>query len=267
MTDLHIADLSDFQPGVNFADYASGGRPGVFLKATEGLGFVASTFHGYRAAAHAAGLVFVGAYHFAKGHDPQEEANHFLATIGWTLQPGEVAVLDAEVAGLSADWCRTWLRAVQTATGREPLLYCSWSYWSDVLSSMTDCPLWIAAYHGLGHNDPRDSVPGCRFWQYSDRADVPGVGSADDSVFRGTADDLAAMAGSPTPTQPAPEDDMFSDQDRQLLQNIKTDLGTGSDDIGISRRLSDTEGGVQQLSAAVDEIKAILAKIAAKVGA
>lgn len=203
MPDLHLADLSDWNPGANFEEYAAGGRPGVFLKATEGTSFRASTFAGYRAAAHAAGLVFVGLYHFAKGGSADAEAQHFLDTIG-TLRPGEVAVLDAEVAGLDAAWCRRWLGIVMEATGRDPLLYCSWSYWGDALSNMTDCPLWIAAYHGLGHDDPRDTVPNCRFWQFTDRADVAGVGSADDSVFRGTVDDLAAIAGRSLPDPPIP---------------------------------------------------------------
>lgn len=251
MTDLYLSDLSDWNPGVNFVDYAAGGRPGVFLKATEGTGFVASTFAPYRSAAHAAGLAFVGLYHFAKTNSPTldqiahnahpgelvnfapnwtvdhrgrtryhrevpsralryqpvellsgltpmslpaGESGHFLSIIG-ALQPGEVAVLDAEVPGLSAAWARAWLQAVEEATGRTPMLYCSWSFWSDVLGSMTDYPLWIAAYHNLGHDDPRDSVPNCRFWQYTDNAEVPGVGSCDDSVFRGSVADLAALAG------------------------------------------------------------------------
>lgn len=201
--DLHLADLSDWNPGANFEEYLAGGRPGVFIKATEGTGFVANTFAPYRAAAHAAGLTLVGLYHFARGGDAAAEAQHFLGTIG-TLAPGEVAVLDAEVPGLSAAWCREWLSAVEQATGRMPLLYCSWSYWGDVLGSMTDCPLWIAAYHDLGHDDPRDSVPGCVLWQYTDAASVPGVGSADDSVFRGSLADLAALGGADSPAPPDP---------------------------------------------------------------
>ncbi len=205
MPDLHIADLSDWNPGADFAAYAASGRAGVILKVDEGTTFTANTFAPYRAAAHAAGLV-VGLYHFAKAGDPAAEARHFLAAIG-TLQPGELAILDAEVPGLSASWCRAWLGAVEAATGRMPLLYCSWSYWGDSLSSMTDCPLWIAAYHALGHDDPRDSVPGCVLWQYTDNAEIPGVGSGDDSVFRGSVDDLRALFGaSPTPNpQPTPD--------------------------------------------------------------
>lgn len=215
MADIRIADLSDWNEGANFTEYAKE-RPAVFLKATEGLTFRADTFAPYRAAAHAAGLVLVGAYHFGhQANDPSAEAQHFLSTIG-TLGPGEVAILDAEnapsgAAGPDAAWCRRWLGIVMEATDRTPLLYCSWAYWSDRLDSMTDVPLWIAAYHGLGHDDPRDSVPGCRIWQYTDHADVAGVGSADDSVFRGTLDDLAALGGSTPPPHPNPqqEDEMF----------------------------------------------------------
>lgn len=209
MPDLHLADLSDFQPQVNFADYAAGGRPGVFIKATEGTTFVASTFADYRAKAHGAGLVFVGLYHFAHAGDVQAQVRHFVSTIG-TLASGEVAVLDAEEPGLSAAWCREWMSSVQRATGRTPMLYCSWSYWGTTLSSMADYPLWIAAYHNLGHDDPRSSVPGCRFWQYSDNTQVPGVGSCDDSVFNGTVEELAALSGAtpaPAPTPPAPTEE------------------------------------------------------------
>lgn len=198
--DLHLADVSAFQPDIDWDAYKAGGRPGVVIKATEGLTYVSDTFAAQRGGAHRVGLALVPIYHFGhQGNDPAAEAAHFLSTVG-TLGPGEVAVLDAEntpdgVAGPDGAWCRAWLGAVTNATGRVPWLYCSWSYWESRLGSMSGYPLWIAAYHTPDHDDPRDGVPGCVLWQYTDAGDVAGIGHCDDNLFRGNVADLSALAG------------------------------------------------------------------------
>ncbi len=110
-------------------------------------------------------------------------------------------------------------------------------------------------------------------------------GNRDEPTWRGTAghyghfntphnshiDPIVAIgallvAGTP-PTPPAPEDDMFSDADRAKLddlegrvKHIEASIGTGSNDDGLSRRLSDVIVSEQR-------IEANIAKIAAKVGA
>lgn len=194
MSDFFGSDFSDWQPHVDFDVYKSSGRPFVFLKASEGTHNVQDTLGSHRAEAHRVGLTLVGLYHYARPGDAQAQVDHFVGTIG-SVSAGEVAVLDAEEPGLSEDWCREWLVSVEEQTGRTPLLYCSWSYWSDVLGSMSDYPLWIAAY---GNEDPRGDVPNCRLWQYTDRAPVPGAGRVDDNRFAGTMGELAAIGGGPT---------------------------------------------------------------------
>lgn len=205
MLDLHLADVSAYQPDVRWPEYAVD-RRAVFVKATQGTGYVSETFHDQREGAHSVGLV-VGLYHYAVGGDVASEGQHFLDTVG-RVREREVPILDAEESDLSESWCRRWLDGIAAATNRTPILYCSWSFWTDVLSGMTGYPLWIAAYHDLSHDDPRDTVPGCRIWQFSDTAPVAGIGRCDDNVFRGTLDDLEALARpggvGPPPEPPVP---------------------------------------------------------------
>lgn len=191
MADLYLSDVSAYQPGIDWSAYRAGGRRAVIIKATEGTTYVSEEFVAQRDGAHGVGLDLVGIYHFARPGDVQAQVRHFLNAVG-TLRPGEVPVLDAEVDGLSEAWCREWLSTVQASTGRQPLLYASWSYWGYMLGSMTDFPLWIAAY---GPYDPRGEVPNCRLWQYTDSAPVPGIGECDDSLFVGSEADLLAMGG------------------------------------------------------------------------
>jgi lysozyme len=196
VTDLLGADLSDYQPRVDWPVYAAA-RPFVIIKASQGLRNAQDVIGPHRAGAHGVGLDLVGLYHFGElANSPAAEAAHFLDVVG-TITPGEVAILDAEnlpsgAPGPDEAWARLWLSIVSARTGRRPWLYCSWSYWSERLGSMADYPLWIAAY---GHDDPRGQVPGCLLWQYSDKAHVDGVGLCDDNRFAGTVDDLRAAAG------------------------------------------------------------------------
>src|SRR4051812_10316990 len=62
---LKGADVSHFQPNINWTSVKNGGYDFAFVKATEGVDFVDSTFTSYIAGANAAGL-YVGPYHFAR---------------------------------------------------------------------------------------------------------------------------------------------------------------------------------------------------------
>jgi lysozyme len=213
-TYIHGVDVSAWQGPVDWHAVRGTGRLFAFAKATEGATFVDRTFAENRVEMAAAGLVLRGFYHFARPdrNSAAAEAAHFLRTVG-PLGPGEVAVLDLEVApgpGVG-DWAAEWLGLVAQATGRPPILYSYQSYlYSVPTSRLTSYPLWVAAW---GAND--GTIPGSlprtdrwsrwTFWQYTSNATVAGVtGRVDDSVFAGTAAELAAYGGT-VPTAPRPD--------------------------------------------------------------
>ncbi len=228
---IHGVDVSGWQGHVDWATVKRSGRLFAFAKATEGQTFVDSTFAGNRLGMAGAGLTLRGFYHFARPdrNSAAAEAAHFIRTVG-PLGPGEVAVLDLEVApgpGVG-DWAAEWLGLVARATGRTPILYSYQSYlYSIPTSRLTQYPLWVAAW---GANDgtipatlPKtDRWSRWTWWQYTSNAVVPGVtGRVDDSVFAGTPAELAAYGGTSAPVS----DDPLGDLLRGLLTNVGGVLG------------------------------------------
>lgn len=199
---IHGIDVSNWQGAVDWGAVRRSGRLFAFAKATEGVTFVDQTFATNRRGMAAAGLTLRGFYHFARPdrNTAAAEAEHFLRTVG-PLGPGEVAVLDLEVApgpGVG-DWAAEWLGRVAQATGRTPVLYSYQSYlYSIPTARLSQYPLWIADW---GRNDGTisESPPATdrwarwTWWQYTSNATVPGVsGRVDDSVFAGSVAELAA---------------------------------------------------------------------------
>ena len=205
-------DVSTWQGAVDWGAVRRSGRLFAFAKATEGMTFVDDTFAANRRGMAQAGLTLRGFYHYARPdrNGPAAEADHFLRTVG-PLGPGEVAVLDLEVApgpGVG-DWAAEWLARVAQATGRTPVLYSYQSYLASIPTArLTQYPLWIAAY---GRND--GTVPATppytdrwsrwTWWQYTSNASVPGVtGRVDDSLFAGSVEELEAYGGTALPPDP-----------------------------------------------------------------
>lgn len=191
-------------------------------------------FFAHREGARQQGFALTGAYAFLRPGDPAAQAHAYLAVLGEVL-PNEVLVLDAESYegwGPGVREVVAWARAVRDAQPEHTrLLYCSWSYWTDVLGAdraITELfdGLWIAAY---GHDSPFGDVPGSRFWQFTDGTvpapfATPGVGRCDCSYFDGTEDDLRALASL------RKDIDMFTDDDRKMLTYVSqllTELKSG----------------------------------------
>ena len=224
---IHGIDVSGWQGQVDWGAVQRSGRQFAFAKATEGTTFVDRTFTANRIAMGSAGLVLRGFYHFARPdrNSAAAEANHFLQTVG-ALAPGEVAVLDLEVApgpGIG-DWAAEWLARVHQGTGRLPMLYSYQSYLYEIPTSrLTQYPLWVASWgsdNGLvpATQPKTDRWSRWTFWQYTSKARVPGVSTlVDDNIFAGTPAELASYGGAVTP---APADPLG-----ELVQNLLNGLG------------------------------------------
>ena len=227
-------DVSNHQPGIDFAKVKAAGYSYVVLKTTEGTVFTDPTMAANRRAAHAAGLI-VGFYHFAGSsyykqvYDPTAEATFFAKAIG-TLQPGEFTCLDFEPFGYTnlgaydmVQWARTWLNRTAALLGPNPFIYMAGAHlrgynWTPIAATNG---LWYAIY------DQNQTAPTVPYWgapamkQFYDKATVPGVPSSPpcdvDVFFGGTAQLLAYGKNG---TSPLPEDDMFSDTDRAWLEDV-----------------------------------------------
>jgi hypothetical protein len=103
----------------------------------------------------------------------------------------------ASASGITA-CVRECLAIAGDRTGRRPIIYTARWYWNQYVQSAADWreyDLWVASYTSEPVL-PRDWET-WRFWQYSERGRVDGVGAASTDLnwFSGTYDDLLAYAG------------------------------------------------------------------------
>ncbi|HEY1298847.1 MAG TPA: glycoside hydrolase family 25 protein [Stellaceae bacterium] len=200
MSDV-VIDLSHWQAEVDFAAVAGAGIAAVFLKATEGAGWVDPTFAARVQAADAAGLL-VAAYHFLDRSDPLAQADHFLSVAGFL----PVLALDLEPAAAdtgATDAAAAAARRLADRRGALPVIYTNRFAVPAADPVLAQCPLWLAEY---------GSRPVCppgwaqwTFWQYTSTGAVPGVaGPCDRSRFAGSAARLGCWwCGGPAPAEPA----------------------------------------------------------------
>jgi len=181
----------------------------VFLKATQGSGFVDPMFLSNKSGALAKGLMVIP-YHFLDGSDPDgqvENFGQFLAVgqpyaLDWEGRASQTAAAgDAESIGV----------ALAAKFNRLPV-----GYWGIPGSSpanptpiMQGWTQWIPRYPVQDARDfsniPADklSLVSAPFWQYTAWGRVTGVaGNVDRSVWNGTLDELQAWFG--TAVAPAP---------------------------------------------------------------
>ena len=220
-------DVSGYQPDTNWTKVKQSGRAFAFIKATEGTGYVNPYFAQDWKGSKAAG-VLRGAYHFFHPEtDPVAQAKHFVSTVGPLGYDDLPSVIDLEItggvgAGTIASRTKTFLKEVEDATGKRPILYTYVSFWASTLGNpagFEGYPLWIANY---GVNCP--NVPGdwkeWPFWQYTSSGGISGVngGNVDHNVFNGTLDELIAFA-----TGGSPELAQVSGNDAISLVNWSSD--------------------------------------------
>lgn len=191
-------DVASWQhPGgaaINWFAVRASGHEFAMVKATEGLDYVNPHFVEDGIGMRAAGVAR-GAYHYADvRQSPEAQAAFFASTAMPIVAGGLPPVLDLEDAkglppGAVIDWTHRYLNAVQTLTGRQPIIYTYPNFWRTAMANTTEFtqyPLWIADYNG--GNAPGPLPGGWRhwtFWQYTDSGRIPGVNAAIDLNYYG----------------------------------------------------------------------------------
>ena len=181
----------------------AGGIVFCWTKGTDGITWTDNTMVTNMTNGRTAGL-YMGVFHFCHPdlYSATAEANYFVAHAGQYMTSGYLRpVLDLESgSGLGAtalsNWVNTFLNAVEQQTGIEPLLYTNTNFATYYLNAtVAGRDLWIAQY--TTSPDPQHDTPSIgvfstwNFWQYSDRAYIPGFGNKDADVFNGTLAQLS----------------------------------------------------------------------------
>jgi lysozyme len=219
-------DVFDGQGLVDWNAVARAGIQFAFIKATQGTYDTQTTFSFNWSQARAAGLLR-SAYHF---FDPTEDgaaqAGHFLAAVG-EMDVGDLPpMLDIECpdsdpnclySGASgaasaaeiATRLLAFLRAVEQATGKKPVVYTFGAYLQENgvnSAGLGIYPLALAFPSDAPCVSPPAPWAQATFWQYSWEGSVDGIsGPVDRDRFLGALRDLQALAGaSPVAIAPNP---------------------------------------------------------------
>ena len=184
-------DVSEWQGNIDFGEVARAGIEVVYIRASEGRGYVDPYFRENYEKAKANGLR-TGFYHFLTATnvaEAKEEAEFFVSNIKG-LEPDCRLAMDFEVfdgLGVSAinEISRVFLETVENLSGKECVIY------SDAYNARTvfskelaeDYPIWVADYFV----EEPESNDKWKFWvgfQYSDRGIINGIdGNVDRDYF------------------------------------------------------------------------------------
>jgi lysozyme len=144
-----------------------------------------------------------GTYQFFRsGKDPIVLAELALGKMG-ELGPGDLSpVLDVEDADdatpeVMAEKVLAWVKHVETATGRKPIIYTGYYFWKDFVktTALAEYPLWHAQYTVAECPNIPDAWKNWAIWQYSSMGSVSGIsGNVDVNRLNGGELKLQDMA-------------------------------------------------------------------------
>ena len=222
-------DVSVYDPVVNWAKIREQGFRFVFIRSSYGVDnkkIVKDTmFDSHWAGAKAAGLIR-GAYHYLKAkEDGKAQAVEVLKIVH--LETGDLPIAldleeyynDGATNKQFMDNANAFLSHIKSETGRNPFVYSRGDFLKTRVSQpngkaptwASNFRVWIAHWtYAYGENiKPIEAAgwPAYTFWQYSGERDTldgitDGRGNfvkVDFDVFKGTLDELYALAGSTAP--------------------------------------------------------------------
>jgi lysozyme len=201
-------DVSEWQGQVDWTAAARAGVSFAFLKVTEGVAFVDSTFAANDREARALGIAR-GAYHFyRREHGPVEQARHFHRWVSELGAGGPGCMppaLDFEVDGVTPAEVREFVLETERLFGVRPVVSTSWRFWFKPSPRwFADYRLWVASWTTAGRptlplGRSRSGVSDWTFWQYTNRGWGPDFGTrslkVDLNRYNGSVGELRAWLG------------------------------------------------------------------------
>lgn len=174
-------DVSKWDGEIDFNKVKASGIQIVYMKATEGVGYIDPYFEKNYDNAKAVGLK-VGFYHYftpKNEDDTRAEVKAFTDAISGKDVDCYLALDNEDNKGIDKDTLsrlsKIWLDEVKAVTGKEVVLYTYTDFARNHLTSLLkDYPLWIAHYgvNTPGNNPIWDSWVG---FQYSSSGTVDGI--------------------------------------------------------------------------------------------
>lgn len=189
-----VLDLSHWNAIDSWEAITEAGIGGVILKATEGSDYADPTYRQRVNEARQAGLL-VGAYHFMRPGNMEQQAVWFLETVlDASGTNGMLLAADHEDTGVSLNDLKQFLAAVENASNIIPAIYSGNVIKSQVGSEsdaeLAHYPLWLAQWSAQP-SWPQQIWPNWFLWQYTGSGTCLGInGSVDLDAYAGP--DLSA---------------------------------------------------------------------------
>lgn len=187
-------DVSHYQGTIDWRQISPKQIHFAIAKATGGTGFVDPQFkinwHEMRRR-----NIIRGAYHFFYAdQSAQEQANHFLVTVGTLTAQDLPPIIDIEIQDHTqikqlVNKVLVWLTTIEQATNRLPIIYSDSSFANQFLNDprLAKYPLWIADYNNTLPPLPAPwQQSGWHIWQHTDQGHIQGIqGFVDRNRFNG----------------------------------------------------------------------------------
>ena len=205
-------DVSRYQGAVDWASLHASGYHFAIARVSDGISHPDDRFAENWGGMKSAGLVRGAYQYFEPSEDALQQAALVVQQVGRLGSRDLPVALDAETTGglptsALASRFRAWLSAVESGTGKRPIIYTAAYFW-DALSGegFDDHDLWVASY-----TTPCPELPASwtrwAFWQKG-TGNVPGISPVVDlDEFDGTPQDLAEFAEASASTANAPRAD------------------------------------------------------------
>jgi len=176
-------DISHYDPQVDWIKAKSDGVQFVYIKCTQGSGFVdpLCATHGHNAKS---ADVKIGYYHFANPEtEPVAQANFFVSQLAKLPAYDMIPVLDIETnkSNLGPLAMETWIIAfngILNKTGHKLMIYSYQPFLEQFLPpnhTLGNLPLWLAQYRNVTAPSVPKGWNGVDLWQYSQTGVVNGV--------------------------------------------------------------------------------------------
>jgi lysozyme len=201
MTTTSGLDVSRWQGVIDWRAVANAQYKFAVIRSSVGDAYIDPQFAMNWNNASSAGLL-LSAYHVLKPEIAAEaQINNLFAALA-NRKTDLPLVLDIELTGgLTAAQItasiRSCLQLIEQRSGRKPIIYTARWFWDpnvQAAADWADYDLWVASYGVSTPTLPRDWAA-WKFWQYTDKGQVPGIGTAVDlNWFNGSIDDLLAYA-------------------------------------------------------------------------
>ena len=172
-------DISHHQDEVDwdlFSEHNDSTIKFIYCKVSEGVDLTDRQWRKNHSALQRLKLPHGGYHFFRPNSDPEKQAENFLAHY-MSFEKSLPPALDVEIEDNSDSELilkmKIWLKIVEKKTGKRPIIYTSYHFYSKKFEGEFDnYKFWIASYSDKSHRLKNKQII---HWQFSEKGKIPGI--------------------------------------------------------------------------------------------